>query len=548
MARIKCENLTIQYPFRKKPAIEDFSAVFSSGKRTLLIGPSGAGKSSLILALNGLIPQSIEASVTGKILVGEIDPQASAQGSLSKQVAILFQDPETQFCMVTVEEEVAFGLENLSYSKIEMDKVIESSLKKVGLFDRRKEAIYSLSGGMKQKLAFACLMAIDPDVLILDEPTANLDPQSSRDLIKLLNEWSKDTGKTLIVIEHQVEDVLPIIDEVIALDKEGYKIVQGSPREVFQQQGKILMKEGIFLPYASTLALKTGENWNPFPLTGIELKGQIEASSPPLPIVLNEKKETLLKVSNLTFHYPEQASLFNDLSFSVEKGSIVAIVGENGAGKSTLAKLMVRALTPEAGSISFKQKNLQDYSDTEFLQEVSLVFQRPELQFIAESVAAEMAFGPSLLQLENWETETDVLLEEFGLAKLKKAHPYTLSQGQKRRLSVAIMLANGQKCLILDEPTFGQDAANTKALMAQLVKKQQEGFTFIMITHDMDLVERYASKVIVLDEGKCLYQGSPQALFHTPSNHSIVSQANLIVPEQLSLERLVNESRGKQYA
>lgn len=549
MVKIQCEELTIQYPLRAQATIENFSHVFPSQERTLLIGPSGAGKSSLILALNGLIPQSIDAKVTGNIFVGEINPQNSEPGTMSQKLAILFQDPETQFCMVTVEEEVAFGLENLSYPKEEMDQVIDSCLSKVGLHARRKDPIHSLSGGMKQKLAFACLMAIDPDVLILDEPTANLDPQSSLDLIDLLDEWSKNSDKTLIVIEHQVEDVLPIIDHVVALDNNGKIIAQGSPREVFETNGRELMDEGIFLPYPSTLALQSEKKWEPFPLTSEELLKQLDTS--PLhtaPLSSGKKKQSLVEVSNLSFSYTEQTPLFSNLSFSVEKGEITALVGENGAGKSTFAKLLVRALTPDSGTIAFNGKDLHEYSDSEFMQEVSLVLQRPETQFITESVAAEMAFGPSLLGLENWEEETEALLSEFGLSELKKAHPYTLSQGQKRRLSVAIMLANGQKCLILDEPTFGQDAANTQALMEQLEKKKQEGYSFIMITHDMNLVERYASNVIVLDNGKCLYQGTPHDLFHEDSHLPTVQQANLIVPEQVTLEKRMKESGGFEYA
>lgn len=549
MAKIQCEDLSIQYPLRAKPTIEHFSHIFPSQKRSLLIGPSGAGKSSLILALNGLIPQSIDAKVSGSIHVGEINPQKSEPGTMSKKIAILFQDPETQFCMVTVEEEIAFGLENLSFPREQMDQMIDTCLKKVGLQGRRKDPIHSLSGGMKQKLAFACLMAIDPDILILDEPTANLDPQSSLDLIQLLDEWSKEQQKTLIVIEHQVEDVLPIIDQVVALDKEGKIIAQGSPREVFEVHGRTLMEEGIFLPYPSSLALQSNKKWDPFPLMAEEFSTQLD----PLPLhsalpKVTETEQAILEVKHLSFSYPSQSSLFENLSFSIEKGKITAIVGENGAGKSTLAKLLVRALTPDSGSICLNEKNIHEYTDAEFMQQISLVLQRPETQFITESVEAEMAFGPSLLGLKNWQEETDSLLKEFGLFELKKAHPYTLSQGQKRRLSVAIMLANGQKCLILDEPTFGQDAANTQALMEQLEKKQQEGYSFLMITHDMNLVERYASKVIVLDQGKCLYQGAPHHLFHEKDYASVVKQANLVVPEQVTLEKQLKENGGYNHA
>jgi energy-coupling factor transport system ATP-binding protein len=534
---------------RKQPTISHFSHVFPAHQRTLLIGPSGAGKSSLILALNGLIPQSIDATVSGRIKVGEINPLNEQPGSMSQKVGILFQDPETQFCMVTLEEEVAFGLENLSYSKEEMDRKIIECLNAVGLLERRKDPIHSLSGGMKQKLAFACLMAIDPDILVLDEPTANLDPKTSQDLIKQLDEWSSTTKKTVIVIEHQVEDVLPIIDSVVAMDKNGNILAKGSPREVFKHHGLRLMEEGIFLPYASTLALQSSTNWQLFPLTSDELKDQLIGSTLPSLTPSPQVEGTdMLTVENLTFRYPNQEQLFEKLSFSVKEGSITAIVGENGAGKTTLAQLLVRALQPLEGKITLKSKDLADYSEAELMKEISLVLQRPETQFIAETVEAEMAFGPTLLGLKNWEKETDSLLDDFGLLQLKKAHPYTLSQGQKRRLSVAIMLANGQKFLVLDEPTFGQDALNTQALMDQLERKRKEGYTFLMITHDMNLVERYASQVIVLDKGKCLYQGDPTTLFHTEKNQSIVDQANLITPEQVQLEQLMKESRGRKHA
>lgn len=550
MARIECNALSIQYPLRSTPVIENFSHIFPSGKRSLLIGPSGAGKSSLILALNGLIPHSIDAELSGSISVGKTSPIKEGPGKMSKQISILFQDPQTQFCMSTVEEEIAFGLENLCTPKQEMEKIVESSLAAVDLLDRRKDLIHTLSGGMQQKLAIACLMAINPDILILDEPTANLDPQSSIEVIEVLDKWTANTKKTLIVIEHQVEDVLPLIDYVVALDRNGNILAKGEPRRIFLEKGKKLAAEGVFLPYASMLALKDSErNWNPFPLTPQELRAQLGTVQ--ISPLFNSRieKEMIIKCQKVSYTPPgKEKRLFEDLSFTIDKGSFTAIIGKNGAGKSTLAKLLVRALEPDKGEIIFKENNLASYKDDELMQEVSLVLQRPESQFITASVEKEISFGPKLLHLKNWESYKEELLYDFKLDSLRNAHPFSISQGQKRRLSVAAMLANGQKVLILDEPTFGQDAKNTKSLMKQLKRKQENGYTIIMISHDMNLVERFASKVIVLHDGKCLFEGTPFNLFHDHTNKTIVSKANLIVPDQLELEQLVKEKRGEIYA
>lgn len=539
MPYLKIDQLTVRYPFQQEDVLKDVDVTINSGETVLILGPSGGGKSTLALTLNGIIPRSMEVEMQGSVtLAGETLDKWNLR-EISQRVGILFQDPETQFCMQTVEDEILFGLENLHLSKQEMDKRLERSLRLVGLTDWRKASLHELSGGMKQKVGIACLVAMDPEVFILDEPTANLDPVGTEEIFDLLISIARELNKTLIFIEHKLDYLLPHIERVIMLDKAGKIIADDSTRNIFEHHFSAIKEQGIWVPkiceYAKDLELR-GMIWRKFPLSLAEWQEEWESQRRELPDfeihateeqTLEELQTTspILQVNRLSFAYQEHQVLDN-INFTIQSGDFVALLGQNGTGKSTLSQLLIGMLKPDNGKIYLNGEELTQLKTNELIRQVGFVFQNPEHQFVCDTVSDELAYGLKMLgwEEEAWKKRVHELLVQFGLEKHKMQNPFSLSQGQKRRLSVATMLVNDQQLLILDEPTFGQDHANTEALMGLLTELNQAGKTIVMITHDMELVSKYTNKVLLLHNGQVAYEGQVAPFFQedeTLQNSSI---------------------------
>ncbi|MDQ0269340.1 energy-coupling factor transport system ATP-binding protein [Cytobacillus purgationiresistens] len=544
----------MSYPFQQQPVLKGVNIQISKGEKVLILGPSGGGKSTLALTLNGIIPKSIEAEMTGTIMVDGENPQELSFREISERLGILFQDPETQFCMLTVEDEILFGLENLRFSRMEMKARLEKSLDIVGLTNWRKAQIRELSGGMKQKLALACLLSMDPEVFILDEPTANLDPASTDEIFQLFIALSEKLNKTLIFIEHKLDYLLPYLERVIVLGQEGKVIADGAPRDIFNHRFPTLIEEGIWVPqicrYAKNME-KQGMKWRHFPLTIEEWKRELESEAGAFQVpqmqkkqVLSNNKTPLLQVENVSFSYQKQPVLQN-ISFSISNGDFVALLGSNGAGKSTLSKTLMKLLKPEKGEIYLDNKPLSRLKAYEHMQKVGFVFQNPEHQFICDTVEQELSYGFKIRgwRKEKWQPGLNELLAQFHLTAQRQNNPFSLSQGQKRRLSVATMLTNDQQLLILDEPTFGQDYANMKVIMNLLKELNQNGKTILMVTHDMELVSEYANKVILLHDREIAYQGDVISFF---KKEELLHKASLKVPFSYSLQNLAKV--GKEAA
>ncbi|MBB5173412.1 ABC transporter ATP-binding protein [Texcoconibacillus texcoconensis] len=526
MSQIKIDDLTVRYPFQNADILTNINVDIEKGENILILGPSGGGKSTLAFTLNGLIPNSFDVETSGRVLIDKQPVTDIGLREMSQQIGILFQDPETQFCMETVEEEVLFGLENLQYSKKDMEKRMLDSLTFVGLQNWRSSRIHELSGGMKQKLGIACILAMDPDVLILDEPTANLDPASTTEMFALFERISRQFNKTIILIEHKLDQVLSTIDRVLVLNRHGKLMADATPRAVFENDYDQLTKEGVWVPqlvqYAKQLE-KKGIKWPAMPLTFTEWQQAWQALGLPEPTEeerhLTEEeegvsREPILQINNVSFSYKNRTVL-EEVKLSVQKGDFLAIVGPNGAGKSTLSQMLIGLLQPEHGEIVIDGVSYEKLRSEALMRQIGFVFQNPEHQFIADSVEEELAYGFKVQGWKeaDWKPYVNELLDTFQLTEQAAQNPFSLSQGQKRRLSVATMLTNDQEILILDEPTFGQDQENTEALMALLKDWHARGKTIIMITHDMDLVYQYADHVALLQSGKVAYHGHPSIFF-----------------------------------
>lgn len=526
MALIEVEALTIRYVGRKTPTLHELSLTLHAGETVLLLGPSGCGKSTLALTLNGLIPHSLAAQVQGHVRIVDQDTQLHSVAELAQQVGVLFQDPEAQFVTLTVEDEILFGLENLRFPPEAMPARVTTALAQVGMTAQRRQPVDRLSGGQKQRIALAALLAMEPQILVFDEPTANLDPAGTQEVFRLLAELKARKQHTIILIEHKLDELIHLIDRVVVLGEQGRILADGSPLQVFRDHADTVQAAGVWMPEVCRLAQQLRQrsiSLTPFPLTVDEAEIALRALPSSLPIRRTMEPPAApaaaigLEVRQLSFRYGQQPIL-HELSLQVPQGDFLAIVGANGAGKTTLAQHLVGILPTPPGTVFVGEQDISRLPARALTKHIGYVFQNPEHQFITNSVAEEIAYGLRTMQLDSATiaARTEALLDRFGLSPYARANPFTLSHGEKRRLSVATMLAMGQQTLILDEPTFGQDQHNATEILQLLRDLHAEGRTIIVITHDMALVADYAQHVAVLAAGRLLFHGPTPALFAQP--------------------------------
>ncbi|APU60872.1 ABC transporter ATP-binding protein [Clostridium botulinum] len=469
MLEIKNLNLSFQENYN---VFKDINIKVKKNRVTLLTGKSGCGKSSLLMCITGVIPDIIEGNITGEIIYKGKNIENKGVKTVSGEIAYMFQDPDSQLCTFTVEDEIAFGIENIKMEPSHMNHTIDKVLKLTGISHLKKRQLNHLSGGEKQKVALASILALDPEVILMDEPTANLDPKSTIEIINLIRDFRDKFGKTILIVEHKINEFSEIIDDVIWFEREQAKNID---KESFIES----CKNEYCSPFGSKNKLDT---------------------------------EKVLEAKGIHFSYDKNISVLNNVNFSLHKGEIAAIVGPNGAGKSTLSKILMGLLKPEKGEILVKGTNIKNINPKDLGKYMGLVFQNPEHQFIKMTVEKEMALSLEIRKQcpEVIKNTVDSYLSMFDLDKHRLSNPFSLSQGQKRRLSTASMMINGQSILILDEPTYGQDTTNLNELINLLYKINSEGTSILMITHNMDMVLNYCDRVIQLENGEVKYDGSPK--------------------------------------
>jgi len=545
-AILRARRFSLQYPYADAPTLHDFSVDLQRGERVLLLGPSGSGKSSLALCLNGLIPHSIEADVTGSLRVCGQETTTARPAELAQRIGIVFQDPESQFCTLTVEDEIAFGLENLRLPRDEMDERIDQALRQVEMAGERGTRLDRLSGGMAQRVVLAATLAMDPDLLILDEATSNLDPAGEVELFALLERMARrDPARTFLLVAHRLDPLIQTISRVWVLDEAGRLLYDAPPRSLFAQHGAALAAMGIWQPAATSLAHALAQaDGTPAPpfLTIPEalawLRRHPQAwepaaawAQPAADPASDPHAAPAVVLDRISFAYGDGARAVRDVSLCVRCGEVLAVVGANGAGKSTLAQLVVGLRHPQQGTVRVLGEDVARTPVSQLAQRCGFVFQNPEHQFVTDRVCDEVAFGLRRqgLDEESVTTRTRALLQRLHLADKETANPFTLSQGQKRRLSVATMLDSERAILILDEPTFGQDARNSRELVATLRRLNREGMTLILVTHDMELVWTLAQRVAVMANGRLLHVAPVAAIF---ADADLLRRAHLRPPSQ----------------
>lgn len=477
-ARVRARGWGWRHAGRKNAALSGVDLDIAPGERVLVLGPSGSGKSTLMGGLAGLLGGAEEGEATGTLTVDGVAP-AQARG----RVGLLMQDPEAQVVLARVGDDVAFGMENLGVPREEIWPRVEESLSAVGLSVPLDHSTTELSGGQKQRLALASILAMGPGLLLLDEPTANLDPSGVAEVRAAVEAVVERTGATMVVVEHRVDVWAPLVDRVIVV-ADGRIAADGPLDEVLDQQGDALRERGIWLP-GDDVAAEVG----PAPEVP-------PASSEAAPIA---------RVSNLTIGYDADAPVRSGIELTIERGVSTCIVGANGAGKSTFALTLAGLLPPLEGTVEVETSDgtagdPHEWSSKQLLGRMSMVFQEPEYQFLASTVAEELAIGPRAAGMSEEEIAplVEEHLEALGLTKLARANPMTLSGGEKRRLSVATALISAPELLILDEPTFGQDRGTWLGLVRLLRAALERGVTLVSITHDPAFVAAMGQRVVDL--------------------------------------------------
>ena len=471
---IEVKNLSYSYLQEKNLVLENISFNIKEGEVYGIIGPSGCGKSTLLLALSGLIPHSIKGDVIGNILINGKDLLKSNLMELSQKVQILFQSPDSQLFALNVEDEITFGLENLNLPWFEIERRLNTVLEDLGIEHLRNRSIEELSSGQKQKVALAAILAMEPKVLLFDEPTANLDQPSIRNLIELVKELKKKY--TILIVEHNVELVKEVCDRVLLMN-DGKVFIEDRTDDVFgsKEYGKVMLP----------------------PHNMKEITNKLRK------IKNITKNKILLEINDLNFKYSNNVCALKDIHLSIGKGDFVGILGLNGSGKSTLALNLIGILKG-SGKILLEGKNISKLDVYERAKRIGYVFQNPNYQLFEENLFDEIAFGLKNLGLNEKEIEkrTDETLHLVNLAEFRDRDPHALSVGQKRRVSIGSVLAMKPEIIIVDEPDTGLDHKNAKELMNYIKKLNEEGKTIIMISHSIELVAEYCNRIIGMKDGK----------------------------------------------
>jgi len=560
---ISINKMSVQYDETDHPVLHDINLQINQGELVLLCGPTGSGKSTFAQVLNGLIPYTTPAEITGEITVCGIDPRTSTTPDMARDVGLVFQDPEGQLCTLFLEDEIAFGPENLKVPKEELEVRVNSLLELISLKHFRYESVFELSGGQKQKVNIASVLSMQPKVLVFDMPTANLDPVGSMEVFKVIRNLVNNEATTCIVIENRLDELVQMADRIVILTQDGTIAYDGLPAEVFKNGQDIMDNLGVELPQVVELAVRLQEAGlnkqtdGKIPLTtdiaaewmGTLIdSGQIEiigASEVPVVEKIDEP-ENIVQVKDVHFSYGKGPEILKGVSFEMEKGEMLAIVGNNGSGKTTLVKQFVGLLEPTSGKIKVCGLEARKANLSEIAARAAYVFQYPDHQFVAQgqSVFDEIAFNLRAIgESEEYVKEmVDVLIDRCQLTGKESVSPFMLSGGEMRLVSVACMLSTKPELLILDEPTYGQDRKRITALMYRLSELLKSGTSVIMISHDMRLVAEYATKVLLLSFGKIEYFGSPEGLFEQPE---LLQKAALREPPMCAMLRNL---RDKGYA
>ncbi len=487
---VRIENLSFRYRSRADFAIHNINLTVDEPQIVLIAGASGCGKTTLARCINGLIPRSYKGELSGKIYLQGQDISGLPLARISQLVGTVLQDPERQILGSIVMNEVAFGLENLGLSRDEIRRRVDEALERLKIAHLRERQTHYLSGGEKQKVALAGVLAMKPSILLLDEPLASLDPASAQEALEVIRDLANE-GMTVLMVEHRVEDVLRVQPERVLFMKDGEIQYDGDPQHLVERVDYREVK----LP--APMIMELAINDPPPPPLNI-LPGVNGASAP------------LVEFKDVVFGYESGSEVLHGINLQIHRGDVIAVLGPNGAGKTTLVKHAIGLLKPKGGQVLINGRDTHQLSVAEIASTLGYVFQSPSHMLFAPTVYDELAFGPTNLKHPEEEIRKEVseAIEVVNLQGYEKTPPLSMSFGQQKRVSIAAILAMRSRILVMDEPTAGQDYKNYMNFMNSILG--MPGFEAILfITHDLDMAVIYANRVLLVNDGQVVADGTP---------------------------------------
>ncbi|MGL5149359.1 MAG: ABC transporter ATP-binding protein [Clostridium sp.] len=529
---IEFKDFSVHYMVQESPTLKNINLTIYEGEKVLIVGPSGSGKSTLAHAINGLIPFSYEGDIKGSLKINGKETRDLSVFEISNMVGTVLQDPDSQFIGLTVSEDIAFKLENNCVPKEEMEKIVSRVSKIVDINSHLKTPPHALSGGQKQRVTLAGTIVDDVNILLFDEPLASLDPMSGKNSMELIDEIQNTENKTIIIIEHRLEEVLHRNVDRIILINEGEIVMDGTPDEVLSTE--VLKECGIREPlyisalkYAGCEITKACEPSSINTIKISDFKDKLKKwDESNIETVNEECTEDGLEFKNVIFGYSKENLNLNDVTFKINKGEMVSIVGKNGAGKSTLSKLICGFYSPNSGDILYNGKSMKGLTIKERAEKIGFVMQNPNQMISKTMIFDEVALGLRVRGVSEEEIKDKV----YKTLKICGLYPYrnwpisALSYGQRKRVTIASILVLNPEVIILDEPTAGQDFKHYNEIMEFLKELNKKGITIIMVTHDMHLMLEYTNRTIVLADGKIQGIGTPSEIL---TNEELILKANL---------------------
>ena len=555
---IDIDDVTWTYRMTDTPAMTNLNVKIKPGETVFITGPAGAGKTTFCRFLNALIPHFYTGDLKGKVTVKGMGTDDYPPEILCGYVGLIFDNPSNQLFNLTVFDEIAFGPENMGIPPKKIIEIVNDSLKFCRLEEYINKTPHHLSGGEQQACALASIMAMRPQIYVLDEPTANLDPYGTELIFERVNRLLSAEKKTSVIVEHKLEHVAKLADRMIVLDN-GKILLEGAPKEIMQEVDQLL-KLGLKVPQITQIAHRIkskGIDIKSLPTTfdeGIKVfsklfdqgklkfikrKGKAKSRTNEN---IQSQKDLIMECKNIRYTYPDGTEALKGADLNIYRGDFLGIIGRNGSGKSTLAKIMKGIYNPTEGEVLVSGEKLHDKIGVERAKKVGYVFQNPDDQIFCRTVRDEIAFGLKYLKLSR--SEMSNLMKKAAsameLQEFLDSNPFELSQGLRQRIAIASVLVFEPEIFIIDEPTTGQDFARSKIIMDLARDLHRSGITIIIITHDMELIADYANRLVVVSEGKILLDGSTREVFSKPE---IIKKSSLKPPQITSLGQALEKHK-----
>ncbi|MEM2083051.1 MAG: energy-coupling factor transporter ATPase [Nitrososphaerota archaeon] len=562
MSAIEFNNFSWQYAGSKNWALKEINLKIKHGEFIVITGPSGAGKTTLCLCMNGLIPQRINGILKGNVKILGKSTLEHDIYEFAKDVGMVYQDPETQFISMSVKNEIAFGMENFGVSREEMQKRLEWVLKIIRMEDSLDKSPIELSGGQKQRVAIASILVIEPKIFIFDEPTSDLDPIGRSEVYSVISKIREEKKSTIIMVEHNLEEVAPYADRFILMHDGS--IILDLPKDDFFEEIEKILEISRNVPQIAEFfyILRRKGAWDgKIPITfndaceefkKIHSKNLIEIKNFHSSKSFKEDKnsfnenEPIIIVKNLYYQYPDGTIALKNINLNIKKGEYLAIVGQNGSGKTTLVKHFNGLLKPTRGKVIVKGIDVSSSRVRELINHVGYVFQNPDHQLFCQTVFDEVMFNFKQLKIDEKHAKEKALkiLETMDLLKYAEEHPFFLGKGQRRKLAIASVLSLNPEIIIVDEPTTGQDWKGSKEIMNILDRlNREERRTIIVITHNMRVVAEHCDRVIIMSNGRAIFDGSVKEAF---TSEKILEQAFLKPPQITEFAKMLKNYGFKE--